>query len=191
MPSWTPSPAAYVRRPPVPNESPTLGLSHLQFEAIIVAARTSTNPFDFALVAMLGPLGLRVFKACSASVDDIGEDHGHRVLRVLGKGTKLALIPLPPAVGRAIDRAVGDRMQGPVLLNRNGAPHGPTRRHPAAAAPREGGRRTDPADAPAHAATHLRNHHARRRCEHSRRSDRRPPCRPQNNYALRPCPQES
>jgi integrase len=41
----------------------------------------------------------------------------------------------------------------------------------------------------------LRHAHAswqfRRRCEHSRRSDRRPPCRPQNNYALRPCPQES
>jgi integrase/recombinase XerD len=48
------SPAAYVRRPPVPAESATLDLSHLQFEAMLVAARTSTNVFDFALVAMLG-----------------------------------------------------------------------------------------------------------------------------------------
>lgn len=32
------SPAVYVRRPSVPAESPTLGLSHLQFEAMIVAA---------------------------------------------------------------------------------------------------------------------------------------------------------
>jgi integrase/recombinase XerD len=39
------SPAAYVRRPPVSNESPTLGLSHLQFEAMIVTARISTNLF--------------------------------------------------------------------------------------------------------------------------------------------------
>jgi integrase/recombinase XerD len=114
------SPAAYVRRPPVPNESPTLGLSHLQFEAMIVAARTSPNPYDFALVAMLGLLGLRVFEACNSTVDDLGEEHGHRVLRVLGKGTKLASVPLPPAVGRAIDRAIGDRARGPVLLNRNG-----------------------------------------------------------------------
>jgi integrase/recombinase XerD len=113
------SPAAYVRRPPVPAESPTLGLSHLQFEAMIVAARTSANPFDFALVAMLGLLGLRVFEACDSSIDDLGEEHGHRVLRVLGKGTKLALVPLAPAVGRAIDRAVGDRVRGPILLNRN------------------------------------------------------------------------
>jgi integrase/recombinase XerD len=85
------SPAAYVRRPPVSSESPTLGLSHLQFEAMIVAARSSTNLFDFALVAMLGLLGLRIFEACNSTIDDLGEEHGHRVLRVLGKGTKLAL----------------------------------------------------------------------------------------------------
>ena len=30
-----PSPADYVRRPTVPAESPTLGLGHLQFEALI------------------------------------------------------------------------------------------------------------------------------------------------------------
>jgi hypothetical protein len=45
--------------------SPTLGLSQLQFEAMIVAARTSTSPLDFALVAMPGLLGLRVFEVCN------------------------------------------------------------------------------------------------------------------------------
>jgi site-specific recombinase XerD len=114
------SPAAYVRRPPVPQESPTLGLSHLQFEAMLVAARTSVNPFDFALVAMLGLLGLRIFEACAANINDLGEQHGHRVLRVCGKGTKIVQVPLPPAVGRAFDRAVGDREFGPILLNRCG-----------------------------------------------------------------------
>ncbi|MCU1674380.1 MAG: Site-specific recombinase XerD, partial [Frankiales bacterium] len=38
------SPADYVRRPSVPPESPTLGLTHLQFEAMLTAARQSTNP---------------------------------------------------------------------------------------------------------------------------------------------------
>ncbi len=46
------SPAKHVRRPNVPPESPTLGLTHLQFEAILTAARLSTNPNDFALVAI-------------------------------------------------------------------------------------------------------------------------------------------
>jgi hypothetical protein len=33
------SPVDYVRRPNVPPESPTLGLTHLQFEALLTAAR--------------------------------------------------------------------------------------------------------------------------------------------------------
>jgi hypothetical protein len=33
---------------------------------------------------------------------------------------KVVLVPLPPAIGRAIDRAVGDRTAGPILLNRAG-----------------------------------------------------------------------
>jgi integrase/recombinase XerD len=37
------SPADYVRRPAVPAELPTLGLGHLQFEALIVTARLPTN----------------------------------------------------------------------------------------------------------------------------------------------------
>jgi integrase/recombinase XerD len=99
------SPADYVRRPIVPPESPTLGLSHLQFEAMITAARLSGNINDFAVVTMLGLLGLRIFEACGANIADLGEEHGHRVLKVRGKGGKVVLVPLPPAVARAIDRA--------------------------------------------------------------------------------------
>jgi integrase/recombinase XerD len=111
------SPADYVRRPTVPADSPTLGLGHLQFEALITTARLSTNPNDFALITMLGLLGLRIFEACGASVNDLGEEHGHRVLRVRGKGGKVVLVPLPPAVSRAIDRAVDGRDTGPILRN--------------------------------------------------------------------------
>jgi site-specific recombinase XerD len=115
------SPADYLRRPFVPAESPTLGLSHLQFEALLSAARESPNVFDFALVTMLGLLGLRIFEACGANITDLGEEHDHRVLRVFGKGAKVALVPLPPAVGRALDRAIGDRNGGPIMLNRRGS----------------------------------------------------------------------
>ncbi|HEX3964945.1 MAG TPA: tyrosine-type recombinase/integrase [Trebonia sp.] len=125
------SPAEHARRPSVPPESPTLGFTHLQSGVLLTAARQSPSPCDFALIAMLGLLGLRIFEATGADIADLGEEHGHRVLRVCGKGTKIVLLPLPPAVGRAIDQAAGDRTRGPILLNSRSARmdrHAATRR---------------------------------------------------------------
>ncbi|MFD9740561.1 hypothetical protein [Umezawaea sp. NPDC059074] len=96
-------------------------LAHLRFEAVLDAARESDNPFDLALVAMLGLLGLRVLEAGQADVEDVGEEHGHRVLLVHGKGGKEVLVPLPPAVGRAANQAVADRMAGPYCSTGDGA----------------------------------------------------------------------
>ena len=48
-----------------------------------------------------------------------------------GKGTKIVLVPLPPAVSRAIDQAIGQRPHGPILLNSRSARmdrHAATRR---------------------------------------------------------------
>jgi hypothetical protein len=64
------SPAEHVRRPSVPAESLTSGFTHLQFEALLTAARESANPCDFALAAMPGLLGLRIFEATSADIAD-------------------------------------------------------------------------------------------------------------------------
>jgi site-specific recombinase XerD len=56
------SPAEHVRRPAAPPPStPTLGFTHRQFEALLTADRESPHPCDFALVTMLGLLGLRIF----------------------------------------------------------------------------------------------------------------------------------
>jgi hypothetical protein len=81
----------------------------------------------------LALLGLRIFEATGADIDGLGEEHGHRVLRVVGKGTRTVLLPLPPAVGRAIDHATGERRTGPILLNASGVRmdrHAATRRSP-------------------------------------------------------------
>ena len=178
------SPAEHVRRPSVPAESPTPGFTHLQFKALLTAARESPNPYDFALAAMLGLLGLRIFEATGADIADLGEEHGHRVLRVCGKGTKVVLVPLPPAVGRAIDRATGSRTRGPVLLNSRGTRmdrHAATRRlrHLATTAGIHVTR------AHPHMPRHIHRDHARRRRRPPGRPDRRPARRPAHHHALR------
>jgi integrase/recombinase XerD len=125
------SPAEHARRPDVPAESPALGFTHPQFEALLTAARGSANDYDFALVAMLGLPGLQIFEATGADIADLGEEHGHRVPRVRGKDTKTVPVPLPPAAGRAIDRATAGRARGPILLNTRGTRmdrHAATRR---------------------------------------------------------------
>src|SRR4051794_13302603 len=132
------SPAEHVRRPHVPPESPTLGLNHLQFEALLSASRDSTNLNDFALVAMLGPLGLRIFEATGANIEALSEVHGHRVLRIHGKGDKFTLVPFPPAVARAVDRAIEDRPAGAILRSTHRSPDGSTLRHPTTPRPRGG-----------------------------------------------------
>jgi integrase/recombinase XerD len=48
------SPAEHVRRPRCPPGHP-LGFTHLQFEALLTAARSSPYPLDFALVAPIVP----------------------------------------------------------------------------------------------------------------------------------------
>jgi len=55
----------------------------------------------------LGAVPVVIFEACASDITDIGEEHGHRVLRVVGKGTKVALVLLPSAVRSLLDHMVG------------------------------------------------------------------------------------
>ena len=59
-------------------------------------------------------------EACGVDVEHLSVERGHRTVTVLGKGAKVALIPMPPRVARAVDLASGDRVSGPVLLARSG-----------------------------------------------------------------------
>ncbi|CAN5269105.1 hypothetical protein BH09ACT11_BH09ACT11_13040 [soil metagenome] len=179
------SPAEYVRRPHVPPESPTLGLNHLQFEAILCASRDSTNPNDFALVAMLGLLGLRIFEATGANIEALGESHGHRSCASTAKATRSSwshshpLWPERSTVPSASASAEPSCAAAPVTGWTATAP-------PAASAPSRGSPRDHRADASPHAPTHLRHDDARRRRRPARRPDRSETCRPQNNDAIRP-----
>jgi integrase len=154
------SPAEHVRRPSVPAESPTLGFTHLQFEALQTAARMSSSPCDFALVAMLGLLGLRIFEATSADITDLGEEHGHRVLRVCGERHQGR--PDPAATRRRTGHRQGhwQSNQWPHPAQQPGRPHGPACRDTTPATPRASLRSANYQPAPTHAQTHVRHNHA-------------------------------
>jgi integrase/recombinase XerD len=112
-------PAVHVHRPKPDRDSSTLGLDRNELGAFLVQAGLST-PRDHALAVLLAMNGLRVSEACNANIEDLASGRGHRTLTVLRKGGWHELIPLAPRTARAIDLAVAERCEGPILLANNG-----------------------------------------------------------------------
>jgi integrase/recombinase XerD len=99
------NPIARVRRPRVSRESPRLGLERDELVQLLhTAQRHSVRAH--ALICLLGLNGLRVSEATGADITDVDREYGHRVLRVLGKGGKVALVPLAERTAAAIDSLV-------------------------------------------------------------------------------------
>jgi len=112
------NPAEYVRRPKVhPSES--RGLDRGELAAFLLAAERF-DAAHAALAVLLGLNGLRVSEACSANIEELGFERGHRTLHIIGKGAKPATIPLVPRTARTVDLAVGERCSGPILLRHDG-----------------------------------------------------------------------
>jgi integrase/recombinase XerD len=71
---------------------------------------------EHALVTLLAINGLRVSEALGADIEALGLERGHRTLTVNRKGGKVVTIPLAPRTARAIDLAIGERIEGPIFL---------------------------------------------------------------------------
>ncbi len=97
------NPAQYVRRPKV-HPSEGRGLDRREFGTFLYTAERFDQDHA-ALAVLLGLNGLRVSEACGTNVENLGLDHGHRTLRILGKGNKPAVVPLVPRASRTIDLA--------------------------------------------------------------------------------------
>jgi integrase/recombinase XerD len=113
------SPVTHVRRPSVARDSQTLGLDREEAVRFLAAAQ-ATSARDHALACLLTLNGLRVSEACAADVADLRVERAHRVLAVIGKGDQRTLVPLAPRTARAIEVALGDRADGPLLLSNTG-----------------------------------------------------------------------
>jgi integrase/recombinase XerD len=113
------SPAAHVRRPRLDYESHAVALDRNELGALLVAAGLST-PAEHALISLLALNGLRVSEATGADIGQLGLERGHRTLVITRKGGKVVTIPLAPRTARAIDLAVGERVDGPIFLAASG-----------------------------------------------------------------------
>ena len=113
------SPAVHVRRPRLDYESHAIGLDRNEVGALLVAAGLGA-PNEHALISLLAINGLRISEALGADIDKLGLERGHRTLTVLRKGGKIVTIPLAPRTARAIDLAIGERLDGPIFLRPDG-----------------------------------------------------------------------
>ena len=108
-------PTEGVARPMVdPDYTATVGLDRDQARALVAAADADTGAQALrtaAAVRLLLHNALRVDEACAADIADLGEDSGHRVLRVVRKGARKAQIPLTPATVVALEAYLADRAQ--------------------------------------------------------------------------------
>ncbi len=125
------SPAAHVRRPRLDYESHATGLDRNEPGALLVAAGLGP-PAEHALISLLALNGLRVSEGTGADIQALGAERGHRTLVVTRKGGKVVTIPLAPRTARAIDLAIGERIEGPVFLDADGRRldrHSSSKRH--------------------------------------------------------------
>jgi len=113
------SPAAHVRRPRLDYESRATGLDRNEMGALLVAAGLGP-PGEHALVSLLALNGLRVSEATGANIENLGVERGHRTLVIIRKGGKVVTIPLAPRTARAIDLAIGERVEGPLFCGPDG-----------------------------------------------------------------------
>ena len=113
------SPAANVRRPRLDYESHAPGLDRNELGALLGVAGLGP-PGEHALISLLALNGLRASEATGANIEALGVERGHRTLVITRKGGKVITIPLAPRTARAIDLAVGERMEGPIFLAPNG-----------------------------------------------------------------------
>jgi len=108
-------PTEGVARPVVdPDYTATVGLDRDQARALVAAADADTGVQALRTAAVIRLLlhnALRVDEACAPDIADLGEDSGHRVLRVVRKGARKAKIPLTPATVAALDAYLADRAQ--------------------------------------------------------------------------------
>ncbi|MFF7750422.1 tyrosine-type recombinase/integrase [Streptomyces sp. NPDC007971] len=113
------NPAALVDRQPVSTISQATGLTFEEAEQLLRGAE-AYNPRCSALVHVLLLTGMRVSELVNASIEDLGEERGHKVLRITRKGGHTQTIVIPPSAWAALEKYIGERTSGPLIVTSTG-----------------------------------------------------------------------
>lgn len=99
-------PAARLRGFFVSSESKTLGLSKDDARKLLAAVDDTTllGLRDLTVLSLMLRTGLRRMDVIGATVGALGEQRGHRTLRIVSKGNKERLVKVPPEVAWQLDR---------------------------------------------------------------------------------------
>jgi integrase/recombinase XerD len=85
-------------------------LNRFELGALLKAARESKAEADWALIALMGTLGLRVTATCDINIEHFSTtDLGYKVLRTVGKYGKPSAKVVPIPVWEAVKHAKGGR----------------------------------------------------------------------------------
>lgn len=109
----TADPAVYARHTKIhTDKSRTQGLDRLELIRFLQVAQTLTVHHG-ALAYLLGINALRASEAAAVQIEDYAQTlRGHRVLPLVGKGSKPATMPLTVPVLRALEACRRDRDRG-------------------------------------------------------------------------------
>lgn len=113
-------PAAYIDRPKIDSDGQRRTFLPPLQHGIFMAQAAEMGVMAHALACLLGMRGLRISSACNLDVGDVQQQQGYDVIIFTAKGGKATTMPLPVAAMRAVREAIGERTEGPVLLNRWG-----------------------------------------------------------------------
>jgi integrase/recombinase XerD len=110
-------PAAFVDRPRIDHDSQRRTylppLDHGKF----LAQAEHHGTMAYALACLLGMRGLRIGATVGIDIGDVSLEQGYHCVTFTAKGGQRVTQALPVAAVPAVQAAIGDRTEGPLLLN--------------------------------------------------------------------------
>lgn len=113
-------PGRKIKRPKIDKDAQRRTFLTALEHGLFTAAAKKMGPTEHCLAVLLAGIALRISEATQLDVTDVVQVDGYDHVRFVGKGGKAVTLPLPIPAMRAVRACIGDRTDGPLLLNSRG-----------------------------------------------------------------------